>query len=562
MHKRFWIGISILAVCAIAIFAGWRYWTRNRQPATGLAALHVPPGFKVQQVAGSDLLSYPMMGTFDDRGRLFIAESSGNTLNNDQMAANPDYKIRLLEDRNGDGVFDHSQVFADKLTLPAGAVWYGGSLYVASPPDLIRFQDTNGDGVADVKEVVVTGWKMSSNAASLHGPFFGPDGWLYLTDGRHGFNIKTKDGREYKGLGSRIWRVRPDGTGLEWLSGGGFDNPVEVVFTPAGETIGTMTYFKDPENGERDALLHFVEGGVYPKWYSVVSEFKRTGDLMPVMTKFARIAPAGLPRYRSAAFGSDYEGNLFSAQFNPHRVQRHVVHREGATFRTEDSDFLTSSDPDFHPTDVIEDADGSMIVFDTGAWFIHGCPISRVAKPEIKGGIYRITREGASAVQDARGEKLNLPSMQALEIAKLLEDPRPAVIDRAIEHLVKAGQSSVSALASFRAHSSKPEARASAVFALYRIGGVQANEAVRAALNDNDFQVRLSAARCAGMSGDKDALPRLMEMARADHPPRAGRRLRPWDRLGMNVRSRLCWMPPQIRTTDSWNTPQSIPSSH
>ena len=177
-------------------------------------------------------------------------------------------------------------------------------------------------------------------------------------------------------------------------SGGGFDNPVEVVFTPAGETIGTMTYFKDPENGERDALLHFVEGGVYPKWYSVVSEFKRTGDLMPVMTKFARIAPAGLLRYRSPAFGSDYEGNLFSAQFNPHRVQRHVVHREGATFRTEDSDFLTSSDPDFHPTDVMEDADGSLIVFDTGAWFIHGCPISRVAKPEIKGGIYRISKVG------------------------------------------------------------------------------------------------------------------------------------------------------------------------
>ena len=106
---------------------------------------------------------------------------------------------------------------------------------------------------------------LSANAASLHGPFFGPDGMLYLTDGRHGFDIKTVDHREYKGLASRIWRVKPDGAGLEWLSGGGFDNPVELIFTPAGEAIGTMTYFKDPENGERDALLHFVEGGVYPK---------------------------------------------------------------------------------------------------------------------------------------------------------------------------------------------------------------------------------------------------------------------------------------------------------
>ena len=146
-----------------------------------------------------------MMAAFDDRGRLFICESSGNTLNNKQMAANPDYRIRLLEDRDGDGVFDQSRVFADKLTLPAGAAWYRNSLYVASPPDLLRFEDTNGDGVADVREVVITGWNMSANAASLHGPMFGPDGWLYLTDGRHGFDIKTKDGRQYKGLGSRIW---------------------------------------------------------------------------------------------------------------------------------------------------------------------------------------------------------------------------------------------------------------------------------------------------------------------------------------------------------------------
>lgn len=220
MQKRTVLRASAaVLLTALVIAGGWFYWRRDRPAPTGLAALHAPAGFTVQQVAGSDLVAYPMMGAFDDRGRLFICESSGNTLNNAQMAAKPDYKIRLLEDRNGDGQFDHSQVFADKLTLPAGAVWYRNSLYVASPPDLLRFEDTNGDGVADVKEVIVTGWNMSANAASLHGPFFGPDGWLYLTDGRHGFDISTRDGLRYKGLGSRIWRVRPDGTGLEWMAG-------------------------------------------------------------------------------------------------------------------------------------------------------------------------------------------------------------------------------------------------------------------------------------------------------------------------------------------------------
>src|SRR5438093_11019394 len=77
---------------------------RTPEHATGLAAIRVPPGFTVELAAGPELSSYPMMGTLDDRGRLFIAESSGNTLNNDQMKANPDYKIRMLGDRDGDGV--------------------------------------------------------------------------------------------------------------------------------------------------------------------------------------------------------------------------------------------------------------------------------------------------------------------------------------------------------------------------------------------------------------------------------------------------------------------------
>src|SRR5690242_8579292 len=440
--------VAVLTILVSILGAGEPAWSASStNPApTGLAAIHVPPGFKVEKVAGANLLSYPMMGTIDDRGRLFLSETSGNTLTTEQMAAKPDYVVRMLEDTDGDGGYDRSTVFADKLTLPAGAVWYRGSLYVAAPPDLIRLTDTDGDGVADQREVIVTGWHLSSNAASLHGPFFGPDGWLYLTDGRHGFDIKAKDGREFHGQASRIWRVRPDGTGLEWVSGGGFDNPVELVFLPTGETFGTMTYFQDPRDGQRDAIMHWVWGGVYPKPYPVVSEFKRTGDLMPVMTKFARIAPAGLEIYRGTSFGPAFQGNFFSAQFNPHRVQRHILSRAGATFRTEDSDFLTSVDPDFHPTDVIEDADGSLLVVDTGAWFIHGCPISRVAKPEIKGSIYRIRKVGAPAVHDARGESLRLAAKAPADLAHYLDDARPFVRDRAQELVVEAGDPAIDAL--------------------------------------------------------------------------------------------------------------------
>jgi putative membrane-bound dehydrogenase-like protein len=506
------------ALAVLALSAGLAGAASNHDPPTGLAALHVPPGFKVEKVAGSGLVSYPMMGTIDEHGRLFLCESSGNSMTTAQMAAKPDYVIRMLEDMDGDGVYDRSTVFADKLTQPAGAVWYREALYVAAPPDLIRLEDTDGDGVADRREVIVTGWHLSANAASLHGPFFGPDGWLYLTDGRHGYDIKARDGREFKGEASRIWRVRPDGTGLEWVAGGGFDNPVELIFLPTGETIGTMTYFQDPRDGQRDALMHWEWGGVYPKWYRVVSEFKRTGDLMPVMTKFARIAPSGLVRYRSASFGPQYQGNLFSAQFNPHRVQRHILHRDGATFRTEDEDFLTSADPDFHPTDVMEDADGSLLVVDTGAWFIDGCPLSRVAKPEIKGGIYRIRKVGAQAVSNPRGENLKLAGMNPEELVRYLDDSRPAVRDRAQELLINAGDPAIGVLTHALQHSPSADARSAAVWALFRIGTPQAEQGVRRALDDASFRVRISAARAAGMARDLESVDRLMQMVKQDQP--------------------------------------------
>jgi putative membrane-bound dehydrogenase-like protein len=513
---------SFLGAIAIGAAAALSFTSiscsRTKQPPTGLAALHAPQGFKVERASTPGLVSYPMMGTLDDRGRLFLCESSGNTLTTKQMSDHPDFIVSMLVDTNHDGVFDKATTFADKLTLPAGAVWYRNALYVAAPPDLVRLEDTNGDGVADKRDVIVTGWHLSSNAASLHGPFFGPDGWLYLTDGRHGYDLKGRDGRSFKGESSRIWRVRPDGTGLEWVAGGGFDNPVELIFLPTGETIGTMTYFQDPANGQRDALMHWVWGGVYPKWYRVVSEFKLTGDLMPVMTKFARIAPAGLLHYIGSAFGGSYRDNLFSAQFNPHRVQRHVMHREGATFRTDDEDFLTSSDPDFHPTDVMEDADGSMLVLDTGAWFINGCPISRVAKPEIKGGIYRIRKIGAPRVEDARGEALKLSEKQPRELVSYMEDPRLAVRETVQELLVNHGDAAVEPLRDACKKLKSYEARAAAVWALYRIGTPGAQEGVRAALTDPDFRVRTAAARAAGMAKDDKAVDRLRQMTVHDEP--------------------------------------------
>jgi len=477
--------------------------------ATELDGLKVPEGFSIERAVDPSMLSYPMFASFDGQGRLFVFESDGSSPSSGDMLKKPPYHIRLLEDSDGDGIFDKSKIFADSLTFPKGGVFYKGSLYVSSSPDLIRLTDTDNDGVADKREVILTGWVLNSNAALLGGPFMGPDGWMYLTDARRGFDITTKEGQNLKGGSARIWRCRPDGTGLEPMSGGGFDNSIEIAFMPSGETVGTMTYFVNPEGGMRDALMHWVEGGVFPKSGPVIQQdkFKMTGDLMPVMTKMARVAPSGLMRYRGSALGKEYSTNIFSAEFNTGRIMRHQVSTEGASYKTVDEPFITSTVQDIHLTDVLEDADGSMLVLNTGGWFILGCPLSRVAKMDVNGGIYRIRRNGSAKIADPWGKKLNLKSLPVQTLAATIKDPRLAVRDNVIEGLVEKGESAILPIKNTLLRSENEEIRAAGVFALYRIGTANAIKEARLGLNDASMIVRTSAARVMGLAKDK-AYPR------------------------------------------------------
>ncbi|MBL7645809.1 MAG: HEAT repeat domain-containing protein [Candidatus Hydrogenedentes bacterium] len=528
--------------------------TARAESPTGLESITVPEGFTVELAATPGLSSYPMFMEFDEAGNLYTAESTGSDMKAAAMIANPSFMILRLSDTDKDGVYDSKSVFADKLTFPMGVLCHQGSVYVSAPPDLVRLKDTDQDGVADEREVILTGWNMR-NSASLHGPFLGPDGWLYLTHGRHGYDITTKEGERLQGEASRIWRCRPDGTQLERMAGGAFDNPVEIIFTPAGETIGTMTYFRDPAQGQRDALMHWVEGGVFPKPGPSMSEFVRTGPLLPTMTKFARIAPAGLVRFEGAVWGEEYTNNLFSAQFNPHRVQRHKLFRDGATYRTEDSDFLTSSHPDFHPTDVMQDADGSLLVCDTGGWYVDACPVSRISKPEIVGGIYRVRKADATPVADPWGRDLGLGALPVEELVHYLGDERPQVRCQAFSLLIAQGEGAVAPLAELlklEVEDKKREAeveaqrkasgvpideeeeeehggperlykpnpalsggdniRLQAVWAIGQLGGEDAGYAIRFALRDENPDIRIAAARISGLTGDRDAGPALTNL--------------------------------------------------
>lgn len=518
MLKCFGGSLFLLLASASFIFTACN---KNNTPDPAASSVEVPDGFVVEVAAGPDLIDYPMFAMADETGRLFVFESTGNVYDKTEDALNnPQFRINLLEDLDGDGMYDKSTIFADKVGFPQGGVFYKGSLYASSAPDLLKFTDTNGDGVADKREVILSGWVLNVNANSLIGPFMAPDGWLYLTSAIEGFDVTTKEGEHLKGETARVWRLRPDGSNLQWISAGGMNNPVGLTFTAASEVLGTQTYFTDPKAGQRDALMHWTEGGIYPKPNSNITRDKLplTGDLMPVVTKYSRVAPSGISRYRNSLLGEGYRDNLFSAQFNTHRVLRHKLIRQGASFRTEDEVFFSSSNEDFHPTDVLEDGDGSLLVVETGGWFIKGCPLSQVSKPELQGSIYRVRKKDAPRVEDAFGNAIDWKSPDISAIAKYLEDRRPFVADKAGNHLVDRGQESIGALSKLLETSANPAARARAVFLLYRINSDESIAAARQGLNDSDLQVRVATARVLGMAKDRGSVPQLIKMIQGDEP--------------------------------------------
>ena len=364
------------------------------------AVFTVPDGFTVERVAGPPLVDRPITASFDEQGRLYVADSSGSNDPVQKQLAEKPHRIVRLEDRDGDGQFDHSVVFADKMMFPEGTLWHDGSLYVAAPPSIWRLTDTDGDGVADEREEWFEGKTLTGCANDLHGPYLGRDGWVYWCKGAFAEQrYAAFRGGERVSSAAHIFRRHPSGGPHEPVMVGGMDNPVDVVFSPSGERFFTTTFFQYPAGGQRDGLVHAVYGGVYGKPNGVVNSHPRTGDLMPVMAHLGPAAPCGLEIYESAVFGGDFTGNLFSCQFNLNRVQRHVLTPDGATFRSEDSDFLASTNADFHPTDVIEDADGSLLVLDTGGWYKLCCPTSQFWRPNVLGSIYRVKKNRSQAAK-------------------------------------------------------------------------------------------------------------------------------------------------------------------
>jgi putative heme-binding domain-containing protein len=215
-----------------------------------------------------------------------------------------------------------------------------------------------------------------------------------------------------------------------------------------------------------------------------------------------------------------------------------VLRPDGSTFASADADFVTCDNVDFHPTDVLMDADGSLLVFDTGGWYKLCCPTSQLWKPDVLGGIYRVRRDGTSGPADPRGRTLKWPSLTMEQLWALHCDGRPAVRQRASREIVRRGQSGetrafvvdlarrdITKEISKRPRASTTgqcDARTTAVARLWTLSQIvdeTGRSCIRQLLKHDDASVRLAALNATSLQRDSAAYSIIVVLLKSDVAP-------------------------------------------
>lgn len=423
-------GCLLAISCSVLPAIGWTGEPTVR--SVGGLSLRVDADLEIEPVATSDLIKWPIVADWDGQGRLVVAECGGVakpiTEHNKQLL----HRIVRLVDTNGDGKFDKRIVAADKLAFPEGVLCIGNSMLVSAPPEIWKLTDADNDGVCEQREVWFNPGTITGCANDLHGPYMGRDGWVYWCKGAFAEQKhQLINGKEFNTKAAHIFRRRFEGGAIEPVMTGGMDNPVEMATSHTGERFFTSTFLQHPGDGRRDGIAHAIYGGVYGKQHDVLLGHPRTGDLMPIMTHLGPAAPSGLICLeQDRLLGKPTAGidTLIAAQFNLHKVTAHELVPKGAGFITQDRELIGSERIDFHPTDVIESPDGSLLVIDTGGWYNLCCPSSHIDQSIATGGIYRLT--SATTRQTAAAPRINWQSMNSEQAVAVVTTSSASLRDR------------------------------------------------------------------------------------------------------------------------------------
>ena len=369
----------------------------------------IPEFCTLEKVTTPKESHWPIVATFAPDGGLIVAESVWNMQSKEtvqqQLVSRPHRLVRL-RDLDFDGHYESRQVIAQGLSFPEGVLAIGKDIYVTAPPEIWKFTDADGDGVCEEREVWFDGKTLTGCANDLHGPWLGPDGWIYWS--KSAFAEQThpilsdvpweglpRRDKPWTSKASHLYRRHPLGGAIDPVMTGGMDNLVDVAWLPNGDRFFCATFLHHPRNAVRDGIGAATYGALFGKPHAVIDGHPRTGALMEPTVELGPAAPAGLMSLGSIVSPGIVDpelGALLCSQFNLHQISLHPLRRDGqgAGYQAASIPILRTERIDFHPVDVLLDSDASILIVDTGGWYDLCCPSSGTDQRVADGGIYRL----------------------------------------------------------------------------------------------------------------------------------------------------------------------------
>ncbi len=467
------------------------------------------------------------------------------------LDVSPSGKVKLLEDRDGDGRFDRVHVFADGLVLPTGVMRWKKGVLVTAAPDVLYLEDTDGDGRADVRTVVLTGFARSNPQHTVNSPIYGLDNWVYVAHqgpagaviykdlfGDRGKPLTFPDAPDRQPVDPKdsTVRFRPDTLEAEAIGGEsqyghsfdaygryfGNDNSHHLWH----EVIGARYLQRNPHLLVRRVMHDVPDHGAAAQVFPIT---KRPN--FELLTEAGEFTSACAPTlYLGGAFGGEYEGSVFEAEPVHNLVHRDVLAQAGPTFTARrgkpDREFLAAGDAWFRPVYFYVGPDAALYVVDYyrariehPEWTASDTqrdPSSMYAGQD-RGRIYRVVRDTAGAGSRGRPALSSVPGEQ---LVPELWNPN-AWWRRTAQRLLvsRADRSVVPSLMKAAADAPTGPGRLHAMWTLHGLGALDAVTITRA-LGDTDPGVRENAVLLAEQNGSISGLDARLASLAADPDPR------------------------------------------